>query len=134
MAFDLGTDHATKAIPLIAEARSTIGSFAAMDEAVRDLVRAATDLSEHDLNTVPYTYSWTAGQLLRHVTKATVGMAQALEMHGTPANRDSGARIPPAEEGVRSFQQDEVAAVHHTRSAGRCCISCCTTRNGTYTG
>jgi len=68
--------------------------FTAIDEVVSEMIGLASSLDENKLNSVPYEDSWTAGQLMRHVTKSTNGMAKALDMESKPAERDPGERIP----------------------------------------
>ena len=52
---------------------------------------AAVD--EDKVNTILYEGSWTAPQLLRHVTKSINGMTKALHMDAKPAERNPGERI-----------------------------------------
>ncbi len=66
----------------------------AIDDSLEELVTCITELDQIKLNTVPYDNSWTAGQLLRHVSKSTKGMSKALLMESKPAERDPGKRIP----------------------------------------
>lgn len=61
--------------------------------AVSQIIDFMISLDESKINTIPYEGSWTAGQLLRHVTKSISGMAKALEKEGKPAGRDPGERI-----------------------------------------
>ena len=68
--------------------------LAAIDEVVLQLLNLMSSLDENEINTVPYKNSWTAGQLFRHVTKSTNGIAKAMRMDATPAERDAGKRIP----------------------------------------
>ena len=44
--------------------------FAATDEAVSQLMDLMLSVDENKINTIPYEGSWTAPQLLRHVTKS----------------------------------------------------------------
>lgn len=46
------------------------------------------DEKEEILNTVPFVNSWTAAQVLIHITKSNRAIAQGLQMHGLPAERD----------------------------------------------
>lgn len=46
------------------------------------------DEKEETLNTVPFVNSWTAAQVLIHITKSNRAIAQGLQMHGLPAERD----------------------------------------------
>ncbi|MEO6452453.1 MAG: DinB family protein [Ginsengibacter sp.] len=67
--------------------------FTAIDEAVSELVSLMSSLDENQINSVPYQDSWTAAQLLTHVTKSTNGMAKAMLMESKPAKRDPGEKI-----------------------------------------
>ncbi len=67
--------------------------FLSIDDAVAHLSRLAASLNEKDINQIPYQDSWTAGQLLRHVTKSTNGMAKAMLTESTPAERDSSEKV-----------------------------------------
>lgn len=50
-------------------------------------------IPEEQLNVVPFAKSWTAAQVLAHVTKSVRAMSQAMEMPGKPAARDATARV-----------------------------------------
>jgi len=62
-----------------------------------DTVSAISDLmaavDEEMVNTVPFDGSWTAPQLLRHVSKSMQGMAKAMKMEAKQATRNPGERI-----------------------------------------
>ena len=50
-------------------------------------------VDEDKINTIPYDGSWTAPQLLRHVTKSINGMTKAMHKDAKPAERNPGERI-----------------------------------------
>ena len=77
--------------------------LAAIDEARSQLVGLMSSLDEIKINTVPYKDSWTAGQLFRHVTKSTNGMAKAMRRESKPAKRDAGERIPGLKKAFLDF-------------------------------
>ena len=62
-----------------------------------DTVSAISDLmasvDKEMVNTIPFDGSWTAPQLLRHVSKSLQGMAKAMKMEGKPATRNPEERI-----------------------------------------
>ncbi len=62
-----------------------------------DTVSAISDLmaavDEEMVNTIPFDGSWTAPQLLRHVSKSMQGMAKAMKMEAKPATRNPEERI-----------------------------------------
>ena len=67
--------------------------FIATGDAVSQLIDLMLSVDENKINTIPYEGSWTAPQLLRHVTKSINGMAKAMHMDAKPAERDPGERI-----------------------------------------
>ena len=77
--------------------------------AIGDTVSQLTDLMssvENDkINIVPYEGSWTASQLLRHVTKSISGMAKAMHMDAKPADRNPGERIEQLKNIFLDFSQ-----------------------------
>jgi DinB superfamily len=77
--------------------------FTSIDEAASELTGLLSPLSEEQINTVPFKYSWTPAQLATHVTKSNKGMAQALEMEGKPANRNPGEKIKELKDTFLNF-------------------------------
>ena len=77
--------------------------------AIGDTVSQLTDLMssvENDkINLVPYESSWTASQLLRHVTKSISGMAKAMHMDAKPTDRNPGERIEQLKNVFLDFSQ-----------------------------
>ena len=67
---------------------------AAIDEVVLQMLKLMSSLDENEINIVPYKNSWTAGQLFRHVTKSTNGIAKAMRKDAIPAERDADERVP----------------------------------------
>jgi phage-related protein len=67
--------------------------FKATGETVSQLMGLMLSVDENKINTIPFEGSWTAPQLLRHVTKSIKGMAKAMLMDAKPAERDPGERI-----------------------------------------
>jgi phage-related protein len=72
-------------------------------EPVAQLIGLMSSLEESKINTVPYKDSWTAGQLLRHVTKSINGMAKAMHAKSKPAERDPGEKIPQLKKAFLDF-------------------------------
>ncbi len=62
-------------------------------DAVAELSNLMEAVAEEKVNTIPYEGSWTAPQLLRHVSKSINTMANALQMEAKPANRNPAERI-----------------------------------------
>ena len=65
----------------------------AIGGAVLELTDLLSSVENDKINRVPYEGSWTAPQLLRHVTKSISGMAKAMQMDAKPTDRNSGERI-----------------------------------------
>ena len=65
----------------------------ATNNVVSELIELISSLDENDINTIPYEGSWTAAQLLRHISKSMKGMAKTLQMDAKPADRDPGQRV-----------------------------------------
>lgn len=68
--------------------------FSQIDKTVSELSDLMFYLDEDKVNTVPYKDSWTAAQLLRHVTKSTVAMARAMNAPAKAPGREPDARVP----------------------------------------
>ena len=67
--------------------------IAAIGSAVSELTDLMSSVENDKINIIPYEGSWTAPQLLRHVTKSISGMAKAMHMDAKPTNRNPGERI-----------------------------------------
>jgi len=67
--------------------------ISATSNAVSQITDLMSAVDEDKVNTIPYEGSWTAPQLLRHVTKSINGMAKAMHMDAKPAERNPGERI-----------------------------------------
>jgi DinB superfamily len=63
-------------------------------EPISGMLDLMSRLDKKKVNTVPYKNSWTAGMLFRHVSKSLNAMSKAMRMHGRPAGRDEGEKIP----------------------------------------
>ena len=67
--------------------------LSATSDAITELTDLMQAVDDNKVNTIPYDGSWTAPQLLRHVTKSINGMTKAIHMDAKPAERDPGERI-----------------------------------------
>lgn len=67
--------------------------FTATGDAISQLNDLMLSVDENKINSIPYEGSWTAPQLLTHVTKSINGMAKAMLMDAKPADRDPGGRV-----------------------------------------
>ena len=80
-------------IHMATEALDTTGILSATSDAISQITDLMSAVDEDKVNTVPYEGSWTAPQLLRHVTKSINGMTRAMQMEAKPAKRDPSERI-----------------------------------------
>ncbi len=78
---------------MITETANKKELLTAIEEPVSHLLELMAPLSEAQVNKIPYKHSWTAAQLVRHVTKSIGGLGQAIGMPGKPADRDPGEKI-----------------------------------------
>jgi phage-related protein len=75
------------------ETSDTSEILSATSDAISKLTDLMLAVDEDKINTVPYNGSWTAPQLLRHVTKSINGMTRAMQTDAKPAGRNPGERI-----------------------------------------
>ena len=75
------------------EALNTSEILSATSDAISKLTNLMSTVDEGKVNTVPYEGSWTAPQLLRHVTKSINGMTKAMKMDAKPAKRNPSERF-----------------------------------------
>lgn len=68
--------------------------FASLDEIWAQLVQMISSPNDATINAVPYKESWTAAQLVTHVTKSNKAIAQGLNMEGKPAGRNPEEGVP----------------------------------------
>lgn len=78
-------------------------TLTATAEAVAELISLMSAVDENKINSIPYEGSWTAPQLLSHVTKSINAMADALLTEAKPAERDPGERIEGLKEIFLNF-------------------------------
>lgn len=64
-----------------------------IDETVARLSGLMSPIGEEEINSVPYENSWTAGELLSHITKSLSGIAEAMTIPGKPAKRNPGEKV-----------------------------------------
>ncbi|MEO8516916.1 MAG: DinB family protein [Flavobacterium sp.] len=64
-----------------------------ISETILEITDLMSAVNDDKVNTIPYDGSWTAPQLLRHVTKSNNGMTKVMHMDAKPANRNPGERI-----------------------------------------
>ena len=62
--------------------------FASLDKTIEELLIIISSVDEKDINTVPFENSWTAAQVVAHVTRSINGMGEALRMPGKTADRE----------------------------------------------
>jgi len=76
-----------------------------IDQVVFEVKQMSLSLDEEKINAIPYKDSWTAAQLLNHVTKSTRRMSQAMLEAAAPAERDPGEKIPFLKEVFLNFSK-----------------------------
>ncbi|SFQ38550.1 DinB superfamily protein [Parafilimonas terrae] len=67
---------------------NTEALFSSLDATSNELMQLVQNEKEETLNAVPFANSWTAAQVLIHITKSNRAIVQGLQMHGLPAERD----------------------------------------------
>ncbi len=77
---------------MITEKLNTKELFESLDETTSQLLQMISSLNENEINTIPFKNSWTAAQLVTHVTKSNKAIAQALHMEGKKTERNPGER------------------------------------------
>lgn len=78
--------------------------FLSLDETWADLLHLIKSTDETSVNLVPFEGSWTAAQLVRHVTKSNKAIAQGLQMDGTPAHRNPEEGVPKIKDMFLDFE------------------------------
>jgi uncharacterized damage-inducible protein DinB len=68
--------------------------FISIDAVMSQVIEMFSSIDEKKINSVPFKNSWTAAQVLRHITKSTNGMAKAMGTRSAPASRNSAERVP----------------------------------------
>ncbi|MEO5571656.1 MAG: DinB family protein [Bacteroidia bacterium] len=76
-----------------------------LSESISEMQQLISPLGTNEINTIPYDDSWTAAQLLSHVSKSINGMAKAMSAEGKPAERDAGERIPELKKTFLDFSK-----------------------------
>ena len=79
--------------------------IAKIGDAESHLIGLMYSVKEEKINKVPYEGSWTAAQLLRHVTKSISGMAKAMDMDAKPTERNSVERVDELKSVFLDFSQ-----------------------------
>ncbi len=67
--------------------------FLALDNIEEEVLRLILPLSEKEINTIPFKDSWSAAQVLSHVTKSTASIVQALNMESKKVERKPDERV-----------------------------------------
>jgi len=78
---------------MVTEALERNEILSATSDAIAEIANLMLAVDDSKVNTVPYEGSWTAPQLLRHVTKSINGMTKAMQMDAKPANRNPSERV-----------------------------------------
>jgi hypothetical protein len=68
--------------------------FKVLNEPVSELVNILTSQTAMALNTFPYAGSWSAAQVVEHITRSTFSIAKALNMEAVETDRDPEEKVP----------------------------------------
>lgn len=79
--------------------------FNSINETVAELASLISSLDESEINAVPFKDSWTAGQLIRHITKSTNGMAKVMLAESKIAERDATEKVDHLKSTFLDFDQ-----------------------------
>ena len=67
--------------------------FVTLDKEFSEVINLISSADENKINIIPFDDSWTAGQLVSHITKSNKAIAQALDMEGKQCDRDPGSGV-----------------------------------------
>lgn len=73
--------------------RQSIECLPEFESTVQHISDMAGNYNEEQMNTFPFKDSWTAAQVLSHVTKSNNSIAQAMQLNGELIERDADERI-----------------------------------------
>lgn len=71
--------------------------LSALDRSTEELIQAMQQFTQEQFNTVPFTGSWTAGQVAEHLFKAESGIPSVIEGNTAAAERPEDEKIPEIE-------------------------------------
>jgi hypothetical protein len=64
------------------------------NQTAAELVQLARSFTDYQINTVPFENSWTAAQVIDHVTKSNTSIWQSVSGEGAPTDRDPAQAEP----------------------------------------
>src|ERR1700753_1266909 len=64
------------------------------NQTAAELVQLARSFTDHQINTVPFENSWTAAQVIDHVTKSNTPIWQSVSGEGVSTDRDPAQAEP----------------------------------------
>ena len=88
---------------MIQEKINTKALYDAYDECAVAMMEQVNQLTDSQLNSIPFHGSWSAGQVMEHVTKSNTGIAKALNIEGMAVGRNADAREPELREMFLDF-------------------------------
>lgn len=77
---------------MIAQTLTTRDLFLAVDETLSEFRQLVSSFSQEELNAVPFSGSWKAGEVAEHITKSNASIAQALNANGYLPERERDER------------------------------------------
>jgi hypothetical protein len=63
-------------------------------ETIQSLLHLVNSFGEKGINMIPFEGSWTAAQVIDHITKSNKSITQGLSLEGKPAGRKTDERTP----------------------------------------
>lgn len=73
-------------------------------ETTHDFILLVGSFTEETINIVPAGKGWSAAQVADHVTKSNLSIAKALQLNGSPVNRDPAERVGELQEVFLNFR------------------------------
>lgn len=77
--------------------------LASLKNVVLDLMQVLNKFNGLNINTVPFEGSWTAAQVVDHITRSNMSIARAFTLKGAMINRDPAERVQELKEIFLNF-------------------------------
>jgi len=78
--------------------------FTQLDKTTSEFLNLASSFAEEEINVRPAENSWSAAQVADHVTRSNFSIVKALQLKGTPINRDPAERVEELKEVFLNFE------------------------------
>jgi hypothetical protein len=73
--------------------RASIESLEDFNPTVNELLKTIKNFDEEQINKIPFEDSWTAAQVIAHITKSNKSIAKAMKLEGEQIKRDADERV-----------------------------------------